>query len=115
MTNSPFISAIDGTQISNDEQLKQSIIDIITTPIGSRLCRRDYGCDFPNLLDKPDNPHLHQRMKAAIAMGIKQWEKRITATKIEITRTNIGKILISITATRNDLPTTPTTTFSFGV
>lgn len=32
-----------GKTISGIEHLKQSIVDILTTPVGTRVMRRDYG------------------------------------------------------------------------
>lgn len=44
-----------GRRITGMEHLKQSIADILTTPLGSRLERRTYGSLLLGLIDAPDN------------------------------------------------------------
>lgn len=44
----------DGTGNLNDtEHLKQSVRDILTTPLASRVMRREYGSLVPDLIDEP--------------------------------------------------------------
>jgi hypothetical protein len=38
-----------------DEHLAQSCEDIVTTPLGTRVMRRDYGCLLAELIDRPLN------------------------------------------------------------
>ncbi len=64
--------------------LQQSVFDIITTPIGSRVMRRDYGCNLFNLIDTAHNEVGELRMKAAIADAIMKWEPRIELEQITI-------------------------------
>ena len=45
-----------GRRITAADHLRQSVADIITTPIGSRVMRRDYGSLVPALIDQPHNP-----------------------------------------------------------
>ena len=46
-----------GEKITNETaHIKQSIADILLTPIGSRIQRRDYGSRMPELIDRPMNP-----------------------------------------------------------
>ncbi len=44
-----------GKELEGIEHLKQSIIDILTTPIGSRIMRREYGSRLFELIDRPIN------------------------------------------------------------
>lgn len=68
------------------EHIAQSIADILTTPIGSRVMRRDYGSLVPRLLDRPDNPATAIRLTAAIASALMRWEPRVRLQKIDIAR-----------------------------
>ncbi|MGV6379234.1 GPW/gp25 family protein, partial [Escherichia coli] len=46
----------DGTGNLNDmEHLKQSVRDILITPLASRVMRREYGSLVPDLIDEPMN------------------------------------------------------------
>ncbi|MGT3309437.1 GPW/gp25 family protein, partial [Yersinia enterocolitica] len=44
----------NGTGLLTDtDQLWSSVRDILTTPLASRVMRRDYGSMIPDLLDEP--------------------------------------------------------------
>lgn len=73
-----------GRRISGMEHLKQSIADIITTPLGSRLERRTYGSLWPSLIDAPDNAVTRLRCYAAIASALMKWEPRLRVTRISL-------------------------------
>ncbi|QXZ10271.1 GPW/gp25 family protein [Comamonas sp. Y33R10-2] len=71
-----------GKRITGVDHLKQSIADILTTPLGSRLERRTYGSLLPGLIDAPDNPATRLRCYAAIASALMNWEPRLRVTRI---------------------------------
>lgn len=71
-----------GRRITGMEHLKQSIADILTTPLGSRLERRTYGSLLPGLIDAPDNAVTRLRCYAAIASALMKWEPRLRVTRI---------------------------------
>ncbi len=48
-----MISRETGKLLTEIEHIKQSLADLISTPIGSRLMRRDYGTQLANLIDQP--------------------------------------------------------------
>lgn len=75
-----------GRAIANIDHLRQSIADIITTPLGSRVMRRDYGCLVPALIDQPDNQPTRARLAAAVASSLMRWEPRVTITRVQIAR-----------------------------
>ena len=56
-----------GRAITGLEHLRQSVGDILSTPIGSRVMRREYGSLVPELLDHPDNDATRVRLNAAVA------------------------------------------------
>ncbi len=47
------MDAKTGKALEAIDHLKQSIIDILTTPVSSRIMRRDYGSRLFELVDKP--------------------------------------------------------------
>ncbi|MDA8455256.1 GPW/gp25 family protein [Acidovorax sp. GBBC 3334] len=75
-----------GRSITGMEHLRQSVGDILSTPIGSRVMRRDYGSLIPELLDAPDNAATRIRMNAAVASALMQWEPRVRLNRIAIAR-----------------------------
>ncbi|MDQ0250956.1 phage baseplate assembly protein W [Sphingomonas kyeonggiensis] len=74
-----------GKRLSGLEHLAQSITDILTTPIGSRLMRRDYGSAVFELIDQAMNALGRLRLIAAIADAIRRWEPRIRLTRVTLT------------------------------
>lgn len=63
------------------EHIRQSIGDILTTPIGTRVMRRDYGSQLSELIDRPINSVLALQIAAASVMAIKRWEPRVEVTR----------------------------------
>ena len=73
-----------GALLSPDDHLKQSIYDVLMTPIGSRLLRRDYGSLIPFLIDQPVNPATKLKMMAAIATALIKWEPRVKVRQVQL-------------------------------
>lgn len=90
------LSRTTGQAIDGDDHLLQSLADILTTPIGSRVMRRDYGSLVPFLIDQPANPQLMMRLRATITHAILKWEPRVRPTKIglEINAQGIGVLIL---------------------
>jgi phage baseplate assembly protein W len=61
-----------GKSITGIPRLRQSIEDILTTRIGARVMRRDYGSRLPELIDNPITPAFIAPLTAAIAEALKQ-------------------------------------------
>jgi hypothetical protein len=71
-----------GRRISGIDHIRQSISDILTTPIGSVVMKREYGSLLPELIDHPTNSANTLRMMAATVIAISQWEPRVTVNRI---------------------------------
>jgi phage baseplate assembly protein W len=54
----------------------QSIHDILATPVGTRVMRRDYGSRIPDLMDKPMTQDTLFEATAAAAVALETWEPR---------------------------------------
>ncbi|HEY5804865.1 MAG TPA: GPW/gp25 family protein [Lysobacter sp.] len=78
------MSASTGLAIDGVGHLEQSIADILTTPIGSRVMRRDYGSLLPELIDQPFNGSTRMKLYGATATALMRWEPRIRLTRIEL-------------------------------
>ncbi len=76
--------AATGKRLEGDAHLAQSIADILTTPLGTRLMRHDYGSLLPELIDQPFNGLTRMRMFGAAAVALMRWEPRITLARIGI-------------------------------
>jgi hypothetical protein len=75
---------ITGKPLSGDAHLAQSIGDILTTPIGTRPMRRDYGSALFELVDQPMNALGRLRIFAAVADALRRWEPRLRLTRVGI-------------------------------
>ncbi|HCM7226989.1 TPA: GPW/gp25 family protein [Klebsiella aerogenes] len=75
----------DGTGLLTDaDQLWNAVRDIMITPIGSRVMRRDYGSLVPDLLDGPKNEVTRLQCMSAAVIALTQWEPRIALNGINI-------------------------------
>jgi phage baseplate assembly protein W len=79
--------------------LQQSITDILTTPIGSRVMRRDYGSHIFELVDAPMNRATLVAIYAATAEAIARWEPRFAVSRVQATDAAPGRVTLSLTGT----------------
>lgn len=86
----------NGGYLDDLEHLKQSIVDILTTPIGSRVVCRDYGSALFQLIDQPVNRELLPKIYAAVADAINKWEPRFNVEKVTINSIKEGHINLSL-------------------
>ncbi|GAA5097394.1 GPW/gp25 family protein [Wohlfahrtiimonas larvae] len=82
-----------GVNITRNEHIQQSILDILTTRLGTRVMRRDYGSLLPDLVDKPSNDETMMQMMSATVIALAVWEPRITATFVNFTETTMQGVL----------------------
>ena len=89
----------NGGYLNDLEHLKQSIVDILTTPIGSRVICRDYGSNLFQLTDQPINRDLFPKIYSAVAEAIDKWEPRFKVEKIAINSIKEGHVTLSLVGT----------------
>jgi len=85
-----------GVTLKGIAHLKQSITDILTTPIGSRVMRRDYGSRLFDLIDAPINNAGLIDFYAAIAEALDTWEPRLKVTRIQLTKAGEGSMSLTL-------------------
>ena len=73
-----------GSAISGLSHIEQSIAQILTTPIGSRVMRRDFGSMIPELIDRPFNDKTTLMIYAATATALHKWEPRFRLLKVNL-------------------------------
>lgn len=93
-----------GKRLVGDAHIRQSIHDIVTTPRGSRVMRRDYGSIVPALLDRPLNPATRQLLIAGTAGAVARWERRVRVRRVAVTGNAKGQGMIDVTYVRTDIP-----------
>ena len=67
----------DGLTVTDLEHISQSIGDILRTPVGSRVMRRDY-------------------------MAVLKWEPRVTLSSVTTARSFDGRMTVTLTGQHND-------------
>lgn len=85
-----------GQQLAEDRHILQSLTDILTTPVGSRVMRRDYGSILPLLVDQPASPRLFMQVRAAVIHAIMRWEQRVKPVAIHIIPSITGQASIQL-------------------
>lgn len=82
LTDFRGLGASDARAIAGEAHLRQSIADILTTPLGSRVMRRDYGSRLFELIDRPVTGGLIADVVAATAEAIRRWEPRVKVSRV---------------------------------
>lgn len=91
------MNAKNGEELDGLDHLRQSISDILTTPLGSRVMRRDYGSQLYELIDAPGNPVTMVDIYAATADALEKWEPRFKLEQVQVTGLNEqGRTTISV-------------------
>lgn len=85
-----------GGAISGEAHLRQSIVDIITTPLGSRVMRREYGCGLFDLLDAGQTEPVRVAMIAAINEALARWEPRLAVELIRVQWDEGGHVVVDL-------------------
>jgi phage baseplate assembly protein W len=86
----------NGKTISEIAHIKQSITNILTTPIGSRIMRRNYGSRLFEKIDRPINGELIAEIYSDIIEAIFIWEPRFEVEQVIVQNITNGKIIIDI-------------------
>ena len=102
----------NGLGISDTEHISQSMRDILLTPVGSRVMRREYGSLLSALIDMPQNPALRLQIMVACYSAIQKWEPRIRLTAISFETGDAGEMYVDITGMRTDTGASVSTTVS---
>jgi phage baseplate assembly protein W len=93
-------SAATLAPLSGWDHVVQSIRDILTTPIGSRVLRRDYGSQIPALLDRPMNDATTLDFVIAAADALDRWEPRVRLERVQFVQASpdgVGELDLDLT------------------
>ena len=87
-----------GKPLSGVAHLRQSIRDILTTPLGSRVMRREYGSRLFDLVDAPLNDATIIDIFAATAEALLRWEPRLQVQRVRAQNLTMSSITIDLEA-----------------
>ena len=86
-----------GQPLSGLDHLKQSIEDILTTPLGSRRMRPDYGSNLRRFVDLPVNEGWKSAVQAEVARALGRWEPRVQLERVKVISVIDGQIGLELT------------------
>ncbi|MDR9945569.1 GPW/gp25 family protein [Enterobacter sichuanensis] len=92
----------NGMAITDTDHLRQSVQDILLTPQGSRIARREYGSLLSELIDQPQNPALRLQVMSAVYVALSRWEPRLTLDSITINSSFDGSMVVELTGQRDN-------------
>ena len=97
-----------GKMIVGTDHLEQSIDDILGTPLGTRLGRREYGSLVPQLIDQPNNELGRLRIFAAAALALLRQEGRARISRVVLSPGKVPhEAVITVTGRRTDAAGAP--------
>jgi phage baseplate assembly protein W len=85
-----------GGALAGVDHLQQSIDDILTTPIGSRVMRPEYGSKLPRIVDQPVTRGWMSEVQAEVARALGRWEPRLILRRATVESVIDGKVSIRI-------------------
>jgi phage baseplate assembly protein W len=88
-----------GSSLGGFDHLRQSVVDILTTPKGSRVMRRDYGSNLPRLVDRPVNQSLIAALRAETVDALAKWEPRLRCERVQLNEVGQGYVSMDLTFT----------------
>lgn len=93
-----------GKPCEGADHLRQSIADILGTPLGTRIGRRNYGSRIPELLDQPLNDLTRIRVFAAAALALLRQERRARIERIALEAGDApSSVRLIVTGRRTDV------------
>lgn len=84
------LNAQTGESLEAEAHLTQSIRDILTTPIGTRVMRRDYGSRIFELIDSPIGDRYAIELFIAIGEALAKWEPRFKLSRVVLNNAKPG-------------------------
>ncbi|PVZ43931.1 GPW/gp25 family protein [Pseudomonas sp. CC120222-01a] len=88
-----------GQPLSGVAHLKQSIEDILTTPVGSRRMRPEYGSSLRRYVDLPVNEGWKSAVLAEVARALGRWEPRLQLERVRVVAVLGGQVTLSLSGT----------------
>ena len=92
-----FVDRRTGAVISEFQHILQSIEMVLTTRIGTRVMRRDFGSRLPELIDSQLDRNGLTALYAAVNEAIAIWEPRVIITASRLNLDDVKSGLYNLT------------------
>lgn len=87
----------NGALLDGFEDVKQSLAVIFSTPLRTRVMRRDFGCELFDLIDRPLTDKVILAAYASVVYACSRWEPRFEVTQCHIENAgNDGVVTLSV-------------------
>lgn len=90
------MNAETGRVLDGVPLLRQHIRDVLTTRIGTRVGRREYGSDLPNLVDRPVDKAGALELYAATAEAVGRWVPQFRMASVRIAGAAPGAVTLEL-------------------
>jgi phage baseplate assembly protein W len=88
-----------GRPLDGIGHLRQSIDDILTTPLGSRRMRPDYGSQLRRMVDLPVTEGWKSAVQAEVARALGRWEPRLALSSVRVVTVLQGQVTFQLRGT----------------
>ena len=78
------------------EHLRQSVRDVLSCPLGSRVMLRDYGSRLFELVDAPLNRSTLIELYVATIEALQKWEPRLAIARVFASSVADGKVTLEL-------------------
>lgn len=85
-----------GQPLSGVAHLRQSIEDILATPLGSRRMRPEYGSQLRRYVDLPVNEGWKSAVQAEVARALGRWEPRLKLERVKVVAVLDGQVSLAL-------------------
>jgi uncharacterized protein len=81
-----------------EEDIKESVIIILSTRKGERIMRPDFGCGIHDFVFENMNSSIIGRIKSSVRESLVKYEPRINVTDVQVSAEDLdsGKLIITI-------------------
>ncbi|WP_200256141.1 GPW/gp25 family protein [Halorhodospira neutriphila] len=73
-----------GRSVSGVEQVRQRVEDVVLTPVGTRVERRDYGSRVPDLIDEPGDAATALRVSSAVTDAVMRHVPELILSRVRL-------------------------------
>lgn len=78
------------------DHVEQSVRDILLTPVGSRVHRREYGCAAHDLVDAGTGPAGLAAIRAAAIEAVGRFEPRLSLSLVSASAAASGRVAVRV-------------------
>ena len=96
-----MMNKFTGAKIDQNGHIRQSINTILSTVIGTRIQRRQFGSFLFDMVDRSLTPRTQQLLIAVIAHAIAAYETRVSLESTQIKIDSAGRVTIDTITTTN--------------